>query len=177
METKENYIDELTRNALSGPEPSSNDASLWSRIDNTMKYKRFLRFSLNTFNVYYSAAILLITVSSAVYFFANNNSQNTSPVYKNKSIQPAPPSASSSQPCLPDRQAIDGENIQNEPTEKPNTNSLPAIKNETENSTASTVNSKPKSAKKVMIVKKQYVITDTILKKNTVIIRKPYISK
>jgi len=185
METKENYIDELVRNSLSRTGPSSDDAALWDRIDKTMKFKRFLRFSLNTFNIYYSVAILLI-IFSAVYFFINNNSQNISPVNNNNSIQPAPSAKNDVQPELKNDkigdpsassiQPVSGQNIQDNSAKKSNTNSLTVIKKETENNISTTENTESKTtkkAKKVKVVKKQVVITDTIRKKETVIIKKP----
>jgi len=184
METKNNYIDELVRNSLSCTEQSSDDAALWCRIDNTMKYKRFLKFSLNTFNIYYSVVLLLIIISATAYFFINNNSQNTSPVKNNNSIQLAPstnnnvptelksdktdkPSVSSVQPAIE-------QNLQDNSTKKINGKTSPVIKNEQKNATTTenTESKTDKKTKKIKVVKKQFIVTDTILKKDTVVIKK-----
>ncbi len=180
METNNNYIDELVRNSLPDNEPSSNDAALWDRIDSTLKYKRFLRFSLNNFNIYYSIVIFLIVVSFVGYFLINNNSKNTT-TENNCSKQPIntvknnasslPQNDKTIKPSVTSDKMVCGQNVQDKHSKKTNTYSLPVIK-ETENKTVSTENKEPKNAKKIKIVKKRLVITDTIRKKDTVFIKK-----
>src|ERR1035438_2125113 len=95
MEPANNYLDELVRKAFPDEDTSSNDAALWDRIDKTMRYKGFLRFSLSHFNIYYSVLIILL-ISSAVYFILNNSNPQNFVCSKNNSAQIIVPTAKDS---------------------------------------------------------------------------------
>jgi hypothetical protein len=180
METTNNYIDDLVRKSFPDKITSPDDAALWDRIDKTMKYKRFLRFSLSNFNIYYSVLIILL-ISSAAYFFINNNSRNTAPI-NNNSILPVPIVKDIIQPEFKNDKTINpsvssirlasGQNTQSKLPGKSDTNSLPVIKNKTEKPSYLTGEISSKKTKKVKVVKKQFVITDTIYKEDTVYIKK-----
>ena len=178
METNNNYIDDIVRKTLSEDDSSFKDAALWDRIDNTLKYKRFLRFSLNHFNIYYSIAILLVTVSFIGYYVTYNNLENSTSIKSNPTqpvnnikdnVNPLPQNDNTVEPSVKSVSSV--ENVKTEQLGKTNTSSLPVIK-ETENNTTTNVNNELKSTKKVKIIKKQLVITDTIRKKDTIYVKK-----
>jgi hypothetical protein len=174
METKDNPLDKLMRNTLKEGS-SGDDAALWNRIDKTLKYKGFLRFSFSSFNIYYSVALLLIIASA--YFIWNNNQENNTAINNDIKTNISKP-----------QQTINSENTSNTTSVIPDQNQDPKLyknivlsdPNSNETNDAKTVKNFPdntdsnstQKVKKVKIIKKQVVITDTIRKKDTIYIKK-----
>ena len=181
MKPANNYIDELAKNAFPEKLASSDDAALWDSIDKTMKLKKFFIFSVKNFNIYYSVLLILIMVSASAYFISKNNLKNDTPAANsatnviaakdnistetenNKAVEIAANTAQADK--VNKLQEINS--VKND-VSKP----LPEIKNETENNLTSRKDSVPKKKKKVKVIKKQYVVVDTIHKKDTVYIKK-----
>jgi len=180
MEPSNNYIDDLVRKSFPDKVTNTDDAELWNRISRTMRFKRFLRFSLSSFNIYYSVLTIFL-ISSAAYFFINQNSQNTAPA-NNNSILAVPSAKDCSQPELKSDKIIEpsvsaipqanGQKIQAESSEKTDTNSSLILKNKTVKPSSPFADNGYIKPKKVKVVKKQLIITDTIHKKDTVYIKK-----
>ena len=181
METTNNYIDELVKKAYPDKIPSADDAILWKRIDSTLKYKGFLKFSLKTFNVYYSASILVVAVFISSYFLTNNNTAETK-INTKMQIQTAPNKSNIIQkaqeaPKTNEKQSstLQSESKQMKQIEpKQNNKQLTvAIVDKTIcNDSTNNNNNASAKKKKVKFVKKTIFITDTIHKKDTVLIRK-----
>jgi hypothetical protein len=176
METKDNHLDELIRSTLKEESPGDN-ASLWNHIDKTLKYKGFLRFSFSSFNIYYSVVLLTTMVSSA-YFIWNNNSENDTTVNKNieKNISNSQQNLDSEKTTynntsiLPD-QNQEPKQYENIVLSEQNSNKINDVKT-VKNFPDSTDSITTQKVKKVKIIKKQVLITDTVRKRDTIYIKR-----
>lgn len=183
MKTEENYLDKLVLNAFPDNIASERNVTLWNGIRKTLRFKKFFKLSLNTFNVYYSAIILTAVVSTSVYYICKDagNSSPTGnincqqqPAAENNVAPDQAQSANSERAGEAQISPVCGQNMNKAAREnavkEPSTVTKDAID-------LNIVDKEPlldnaSKAKKVKVVKKQLVITDTIRKKDTVIIRK-----
>ena len=188
MEPANNFIDDLVRKSFPDKVTSAEDTALWDSIDKTLRFKGFLRFSLSHFNIYYSVLIVLV-ISSASYLIINNASAKNTPPVNNNSFQTVPAVKDNIQMDSKDNKAIEssvaasqnvnlptadksgGQNIQKQVSGTTDAN--PAnVNNNSEKPLIPAEDNNSKKTKKVKVIKKQVVITDTVHKKDTVYIKK-----
>jgi hypothetical protein len=185
MEPANNYIDDLVRNAFPQEDTRSGDAALWDRIDKTLRFKGFLRFSLSHFNIYYSVFII-IAITSATYLVMNNNHSKYTPPVKNNNTQIVPAVMDSTPAEQKDNNAIEssvsssqnanmpatgtsgGHNIQSQVSGTFDANSGPVATKNSEKPASAATDNMLKKQKKVKVIKTQVVVTDTVRKRDTV---------
>jgi hypothetical protein len=69
MKDLDNYIDELFKQQFSGTEAKlPSQGSDWTRLQKTIRKKNFLRFTSNSFNIYYLIGIAGIVATLSVIF-------------------------------------------------------------------------------------------------------------
>jgi hypothetical protein len=188
MEPANNYIDDLVRKSFPAEDTRSDDAALWDSIEETLKYKRFLRFSLRDFNIYYSVLIILL-LSCAAYFIINKSNSSNTPSVNNSTKQIVSTVKYNSQKESKNDNSIgsnasvaalaanqaDGktgeQNLKNNSTGNSNPTPSAEINNNTEKSSSQNVDNGSKRSKKVKVIKKQVIITDTVRKIDTVYIK------
>lgn len=186
MKTEDNYIDKLVRDAIPDQTDPIDNAELWNSISRALRFRRFFKFSLNSFNIYYSALILGVVVTSAVYFTSKNDGPGMAGENKNcvkqEVVKADQTSASDSLNAENKGEAASVPAENNSGNNLSNNNTATSVQASTvaENGQSETKTAEAKEAeiaaaakqKKVKVVKKKYVINDTVRHKDTVVMKK-----
>lgn len=181
MDEKYKYIDKVVKGKLDGLQAKSTLLG-WAKLNKVMALKRFLKFSVTRFNIYYAAIVLTATTSGTYYAFSEVSSGNNKcgikymktedierveyyrdsvELEKDCSVSPVEKNADT---IRGNQQKDSNNNILNQ--EVTNSKVNDSIKNE-----------EPKKKVVRKVIKKHIVIKDTILQKDTVVVKKVFEQK